>query len=602
MNALARWYCRSLLLLALFSFSVSAQDDYAACKDSCYREYASSPDKYEDCVRSCPAASQPACPSEEALNGQARTCKDAGYGYEYYADGQCKYVRCTAPPVTAVPVPAGCEERCKYYYANYPEKHESCLQACEARAEPSAPPARCEDKCRSLYENCAKAGNDPAACKEKYYAPCYRECYPPEEKPEDHSCEYRCRLGYEECAKAGNDPAACKEKFAPCIRACNPPEEKPEDHCEQGCYAVFKACVAAGHSEADCKEKRFGPCLEACHPPGLACGERCKAGYDDCIKAGKDPQACRETASTCIHACSPGEEKECPGREVREVIPEKFPLHFKCYEVEELEGPDSYPTVLVRDQFGNERLKVAKPRLLCTPARKELVRQNAPASLTTATGRAVAITGRQAEDSAGNPDDWSGDSLAVRSGGTGAGREGGAVGLGTLEDGEEDPQDWEGDSLSIRTGGSDDSSSSTGAMVAGVHGLDHMKCYNVEELEGPDSYPDVLVTDQFGKEKLKVVGPALLCTPAKKKIEARDQKDEEKEEKDKDEQEEQEKEERRGCREECMTVYDACLAETGEADQCKKLIQPCLEVCEPVAAGQAPPSGFFRRVLNALFG
>jgi hypothetical protein len=592
MRRLSAYCCCLLLILSLLSFSATAQtsDTTSSCKDACYREYyASSPEKYESCVRAC----EPACPSEDDLASQASRCKEAGYGYEYYSDGQCRYVKCTTPaaePSTAPSCPSeddlagqasrckeagyeydyysdgqcryvkcrpsssgtgSCEDKCKATYGGHPEYYERCIRSC--RGEPVTPaPVRCEDKCASLWKECVGRGEDEAACKEKVYAPCYRQCYQ-QAIPEDHSCEYECKLGYEACVKAGNAADDCREKYAPCIRACNPPEEKPpQDYCGRACHSVYEECIKSGKDEAACKEHRYAPCIEACHPPGLACGERCKAAHDDCLEAGKDPATCREAFSACVHACSPGEEG-CPGRVIiKEIIPERFQLHYKCYEVEELEGPDSYPTVLVKDQFGREKLAVAKPRLLCTPARKWLG-DNAPEDLPADADASVAASAR----------------------------------------------------ASANAGGASASASAVAMARAfpGRHGgLGHFKCYDVEPLEQEPAFPDVYTYDQFGKEKLKILRPSTLCTPAEKRIFR------EEDEKELDEEEDKEKEERKGCREECLAVFDACSEETGDKDACKELIYPCLEACQPVE--EAPESASeekrcaglrgFRRVLCQL--
>jgi hypothetical protein len=50
----------------------------------------------------------------------------------------------------------------------------------------------------------------------------------------------------------------------------------------------------------------------------------------------------------------------------------------------------------------------------------------------------------------------------------------------------------------------------------------HLKCYEFEEISGPTEYPNVRVTDQFGTEVLKIIKPKKLCNPATKTIAKRE--------------------------------------------------------------------------------
>ncbi len=186
--------------------------------------------------------------------------------------------------------------------------------------------------------------------------------------------------------------------------------------------------------------------------------------------------------------------------------------HLKCYEFEEISGPKEYPEVKVTDQFGTETVKIIKPKKLCNPASKNLIKEVLGVS---AVSRKPDFQTKLHYKCYEIQSTAQRDILAARSIRSAGNLQIPAAVFLTDQFIKSKTRILEPELLCtpvIKVHGK------RGEIKQSIKGApssyDHLKCYRIKEEIG--NLPTVRVTDQFGIEILQPKETKYLCNPAQK--------------------------------------------------------------------------------------
>jgi hypothetical protein len=309
-------FLTSILFLILGAFAVAAQEVDQQCYDACKRDCIAGGMFAEDCAKLCTQ----------------------------------KCTRAAAEPMAAEPVSIA------------PAPEDECT------------------KCKIMMNECMNSGMTWEECYKRY--DCAQRCWPeqPQPEPMPETCEAACKRLAMAAPTLTAARAFNQALYEQCVRErCKrePPRPMPQAMRElhYKCYEIeeIRADVRLPQVQVD---DQFGTeYLKVIRPELL-----CTPAWKEVLDGGgggssREQAAAADTAAAditgavshmpqAVSVSSIAAAKATPG------IP-AVDQHWKCYEIEELKADVHYPEVRVTDQFGVEYLRILKPRLLCTPARKK---------------------------------------------------------------------------------------------------------------------------------------------------------------------------------------------------------------------------------------